>query len=199
MNGIQFRFIDTAGLRKTKDIIENEGIKRTIKLASKSQIILYVLDATDKEVNKYEIRDFLVENNLPEENVIIVINKFDISGPIQNTVQELTKEYPESVICPISALNNIGTDVLETHLVDHVNELLPENQDVVVTNLRHYEILIKALEAAKRAKEGIESHIPSDLVANDIRETIHYLGEITGEISTDEILGNIFKNFCIGK
>ncbi|MCG8702264.1 MAG: tRNA uridine-5-carboxymethylaminomethyl(34) synthesis GTPase MnmE [Bacteroidales bacterium] len=199
LEGIQFRFIDTAGLRETADEIENEGIKRAIARVKQAQLVLYVLDISDSNLQSEEVHAFIKQHHIDTSQVVLIINKSDKVEDANDKISKLVSTMKDISYCSISALNKSGIDSLENLLISKVNQLIPEEQDVVVSNLRHFEALVQALESAQRAVDGIETGLSSDLIAMDIRQIIHHIGEITGEITTDEILGNIFKNFCIGK
>lgn len=197
MDGVSFRFIDTAGIRETEDTIENLGIERTYDRISKSSIVLLLVDATEP-VADIEKAIHTVKNKIGDGNkkLIVVINKIDRIDKgidIQNLLDE------KDVLLKISAKTGTNVDQLVSELLSIVNLEAMNQNEVIVTNARHYEALEKASVSLQRAIEGVNSGISGDFLAQDIRETLHYLGEITGEITTDEVLGNIFKNFCIGK
>jgi tRNA modification GTPase len=201
INGVEYRFIDTAGLRETTDIIENLGIRKTHEKMLQASVILMIDELKDDPdaINKRadNIREAVSGSG---KILIIIINKTD-TGNIEE-IGELRKkvrvEKGESVIF-ISAQEKTGLDELRDLLGKAVNTGKLYEEGVIITNIRHYEALLHVSESLKRVTEGLSSGIPDDLIALDIRQAIHYLGEITGEITTDEILGNIFKNFCIGK
>jgi tRNA modification GTPase len=197
LSGVIFRFIDTAGLRHTEDAIESLGIERTYKSIKKSQIILFLADAnaTATEINK---RLDEIRKRVNSQKLIVLLNKADtVKLPVLEKLSQSIKLQKNELFFYISAKNRLNIDMLEAKLVELSG--ISNIEGVIVTNLRHYEALVKAGEAIQRAGEGLKNKIPSDLLAQDIRECMHYLGEITGQISTDEILGYIFKNFCIGK
>ena len=189
IGGITFRFIDTAGIRKTQSKLERMGIERSIQAAEKAQIIL-----------------LLTESNVPfpdidfrEDQIVLkVINKCDLSLPSSSY---LYHRQPEGRLFHISAANSDGLDLLRHALVQEAS--LPTNLDSshsVVTNVRHYNALNQALESLRRAKQAFADQTPTDLVAEDLRQCLHHLGEITGsEITSEDILQNIFANFCVGK
>jgi len=198
---IVFRFIDTAGIRETADIIENLGISRTYQKIQQSSIILLMTDAREEIATIVE--SFLeirkqVENQ--GKQLILVINKTDmIPLSILVKISEFLVLEKNEHIIEISVRKDINIDLLEKILLtaSFIGKL--DNDAVIISNIRHFEALNHALENLNRVKEGISINIPSDLLAQDLRQAIHYIGEITGEITTDEVLGNIFKNFCIGK
>lgn len=203
LNGFQFRFIDTAGLRHTTDVIETEGIQRTINKYKQASVVIILTDSRDDLVEIIKTFSFLREegNELKKKVLIFALNKMDTLSEqvLKQTIIKYAYEWGDIAhIIPISAKYGTGIEQLEELLVKHATNK-PSQAEVVVTNVRHFEALKLASGALERVMEGLKTSLPSDLLAQDIRETMHYLGEITGEITTDEILGNIFKNFCIGK
>lgn len=198
IQGLTFRLIDTAGIRDTHDEIESLGIERTFKKIEQANIVLWVADC--ETINEHI--EELSQKILPvvgDRKLILIFNKVDIISAERKAEKEklLLNKIPERVF--ISAKYEQGTNQLEDLLVKTAN--IPEisEQDIIVTNVRHYEALQNALVAIKRVSEGLELKISGDFLSQDIRECMYYLGEITGQISTDEILGNIFSKFCIGK
>lgn len=201
LEGIQFRFIDTAGIRKTDDVIENLGINKTIEKIGKAVIIILVADIADGVDNIFnilgEIRERIKDS---DKELILALNKVDKAndGDIGNIKKLLSVGPGESMIF-ISAKNGEGVDKLEESLVTSASRFIGSTDNVIVTNARHYEALINVNDSLKRVLQGLSDGLPEDLIAIDLRQAIHYYGTITGEISSDEVLGNIFKNFCIGK
>jgi tRNA modification GTPase len=204
IEGISFRFIDTAGIRETTDSIENLGIERTFNRIDNASVVLLMADATEStdnillNLNKLEhrIRD-------TDKKLLVLINKTDLVplneiNEMINAILSKTSIQNEQIL-KISAKHGENVDLLIKLLVKTINISKLNGENVIVSNIRHFEALQSASEALNRAAESMENDLPSDLLAQDIREVLHYLGEITGEISNDEILGNIFKNFCIGK
>ncbi|MDR0537702.1 MAG: tRNA uridine-5-carboxymethylaminomethyl(34) synthesis GTPase MnmE [Tannerellaceae bacterium] len=193
ISGLAFRFIDTAGLRNSSDEIENIGIRRAIAKVEQASIILLVLDST--AATSY-LSDML-PSNIADKKIIKVFNKTDLLGD----GEELRDPLPnlESVSISISARENQNVDRLKHLLVEVAAMPQIHPEDLVVTNARHYEALTQALSAIRRVNEGLSSQLSADFISQDIRECAHYIGEITGRITTDEILGNIFSRFCIGK
>ena len=191
INGMIFRFIDTAGIRQTTDFIEAEGEQRALQIADKADMILLVVDVekTSKEEIDYQLQELQKSDN----QVIVVINKMD-RFPYAK-VENYT-DHP--LVLPISAKNNMNIEALKSLLVDCVGVKDP-SQEVIISNIRHYDALNKALEDLHRVKDGLGTQIPGDLIAMDIRQAMHHVGTITGEISADDLLGNIFSRFCIGK
>ncbi len=204
LGGMTFRFIDTAGIRETTDKVEIMGIKRTMEKIRQARIILLMAEATDTpEHIDHLVFELRKKKEFEGKKLILILNKIDLSRKENMTEASGKIVFPslnkDDSVLEISAKTQHGLEDLKEMLVSTVQEGRPGENDLVVTNLRHYEALKNAHEAVIRASEGLENMLPGDLLAMDIREVLHYLGEITGEITTDEILGNIFKNFCIGK
>jgi tRNA modification GTPase len=199
LKGVTFRFIDTAGIRNTEDIIENLGIERTYDKIKKASIVLLLIDA-EKDINILNESIAELSKKIDNENqkFIVVINKIDKISNLNNLISTLSCRSADLVI-PISAKNNKNTEMLIEELVSTVDIDLLNQSDIIVTNIRHYEALCSAKESVTRVVDGLQMHISGDFLSQDIREVLHHLGSITGDISTDEVLGNIFKNFCIGK
>jgi tRNA modification GTPase len=198
INGITFRFIDTAGIRDTKDKVENLGIERTYQKIRQAAIILWIVDCTQLSEHIEWLTD-KITRHAEDKKVILVFNKIDkIAEEEREVLEQLFQQFDGERIY-ISAKDRINTEGLQNALV--MAAQLPEIRpgDVVVNNIRHYEALQNALTAIRRVIEGLEAGITGDFLSQDIRECMHYLGEITGTISNDEILGNIFGKFCIGK
>ena len=202
IGGTMFRFIDTAGIRKTDDTIESMGIERTFKKLDEARLVLWVIDANSDFADIEELGNRILEL-VNEKTLIAIVNKIDTLDTdrrkdIESFMTGLIGE--KGTTAYISAKNGVGTDTLERILTKSL--VLADTDDanqVIVTNARHYEALLHASEAITRAIDGLSAGISGDFVSQDIRECMHYLGEITGEISTDEILGSIFSRFCIGK
>ena len=197
LQGITFRFIDTAGIRDTHDTIESMGIARSFQKMEQANIILWVVDSTQSQA-QMEALSHRIFPLCQEKCLIILLNKADRTpdAALPHTIIL----PPHTIVLPISAKEKTGITRLQSLLVEAA--ALPEinTGDVVVTNLRHYEALTRALKDIRRVQDGLHTHLPNDLVSQDLRECLFHLAEITGgEITTDEVLGNIFKNFCIGK
>lgn len=198
LRGIDFRFIDTAGIRKTTDTIESMGIERTFKKIEQASIVLWILDATSLSEHMEWLTDKIYRKS-EGKKIILVFNKIDkITMEEREVLDQLFANYNGERIY-ISAKNRENTHLLEDALI-HASQL-PEIHpgDMIVSNLRHFEALQKALWSIQRVSEGLESGLSSDFLSQDIRECMFHLGSITGQISNDEILGNIFSKFCIGK
>jgi len=201
LGGITFRFIDTAGLRHTKDTIESIGVERAYTKISQARIILLIVDAqiTIDEVllSVEEVRTKLTD----DQRLIILLNKEDKTDKehLNQILSTLKKNYPSIFALTISAKGGHNIDQLTNTLINIGLHGQPETDEVIITNVRHYESLLKIKENLEESIAGLKSNLSSDLLAIDIRQAIHYMGEITGEITTDDILGHIFSKFCIGK
>ena len=192
IDGINFRFTDTAGLRETEDIIESKGIEKTKEKINNARILIYLFDSNDTTFN--EISSDIESFKREDLSVLLVRNKVDLKNTNQNLINQLEKFE----IIEISANNIDSVSSLKKRLVNEINILNPYT-DTVISNSRHYEALMKALKTIKEVNMGLKSDISGDLLSVDIRKSIEHLAEITGEITNDDVLGNIFANFCIGK
>ena len=208
IDGILFRFIDTAGLRETSETVEKIGIERTFRKISEASIVLGMVDLTrDSETTSETIREIISKVDFHTQKLMILLNKTDISGlnnnvSIKNIIaSELENKGITSniTIIPISAKTGVGISELRADLASSQRNLLAESDTTLVTNQRHLQALSDARTSLLRVRSGLASGLPTDLAAQDIREAIYHIGSIVGEISTDEVLGNIFANFCIGK
>ncbi len=196
--GITFRFIDTAGIRETSDTIESLGIERTFNKLKQASIILWVIDLTSSS-ELIESVAKVITPHLKEKKTILVFNKSDLFSAADLEIEQNLLKEVEADRIHISAKKKENTEQLKQLLIKAASIPDISQNDVIVTNVRHYEALIKAQSAIHRVLEGLEDNISGDFLSQDIRECMHYLGEITGHISNDEILGNIFERFCIGK
>ena len=216
IDGILFRFIDTAGLRETTEVVEQIGIQRTFKKIGEASIVLGMIDLTrDFESTCETIRSIVDKVDFTSQKLVFLLNKTDISevnknvtienyivSYIDSKLVELNNNYNdkgEVKIIPISAKTGAGLSDLRSYLAFSQRDLLGDSDTTLVTNQRHAQALSDARTSLLRVREGLASGLPTDLAAQDIREAIYHLGSIVGEISTDEVLGNIFANFCIGK
>jgi tRNA modification GTPase len=201
IDGIEYRFIDTAGLHETSDIIENMGIKKTYEKIDQASVILMVDEISD-DADSINCRVLAIRNMIKEsgKRLLIIINKSDLGSTDRQTElsEKIIKQESDELLF-ISAKEKYGLEELRFRLCDPIMKERLSSDDVIITNIRHYEAMSKVSESLERVLNGITDQVPTDLIAIDIRQAIHYLGEITGLITTDEILGNIFKNFCIGK
>ena len=213
IGGIGFRFIDTAGIRETQDVVESIGIKKTFEKMEAAQVVVYLV-AGDWLLEAGKADDFATEfgkikNQFPLKPIIIVINKsdrlsyhdkFQLTDKLTGIVGlPATSHQPPTTFVLLSAKEKTGIDALKDQLLSFVNTGALRNNETIVTNTRHYDSLLKALEEIQKVKHGLASNLSGDLMAIDIRQALYHFGEITGQVSNDELLGNIFANFCIGK
>ncbi|MDA9362467.1 tRNA uridine-5-carboxymethylaminomethyl(34) synthesis GTPase MnmE [Flavobacteriaceae bacterium] len=192
IDGINFRFTDTAGLRETKDVIESKGIEKTKEKINNAKILIYLFDSND--TNFKEISSDIQSFKREDLSILLVRNKVDLKNSNHNLINELENFE----IIEISANNAESVTLLKKRLINEINILNPYT-DTVISNSRHYEALMNALKAIEEVNNGLKSDISGDLLSVDIRKSIEHLAEITGEITNDDVLGNIFANFCIGK
>jgi len=197
LNGVSFRFIDTAGIRETTDTIESLGIEKTFQKLDQASIVLLLVDAS--EISREQLLTDIqkIKDRIEGKNkrLIIVANKVD-KADAKATVETKFEGIENTIFISAKAKENIKT--IETRLFDFVQSGALNN-DVVVTNARHYEALTKANESLAKVLEGLDNNITGDFLAMDIRQALHQLGLITGDITTDDLLDNIFSKFCIGK
>lgn len=198
LSGITFRFIDTAGIRETSDAIESLGIERTFQKLEQAAIVLWVIDLTTPTEQIEELAQRIIPK-AEGKHTLLVFNKTDLLSQDELSVKQNILHNKTAQRLYISAKQETNTGQLQAELLKAAS--LPDfnSNDVIVTNVRHFEALTNACDAINRAIQGLNDGISGDFLSQDIRECIHYLGEITGEISNDEILGNIFGRFCIGK
>jgi len=214
--GVLFRFIDTAGIRETSEIVEQIGIERTFRKISEASIVLGMIDLTrDDQENFTMIRDIIEKVDISSQVLIFLLNKSDVSLDNKNVslknfivslidnsiVKTSNKRCTDNKvnILTISAKTGQGIDEVRHILAESQKNLIGNTEETLVTNQRHAQALAEARTSLLRVREGLASALPTDLAAQDIREAIYHIGSIVGEISTDEVLGNIFRNFCIGK
>lgn len=201
IGGIGFRFIDTAGIRETVDVVESIGIKKTFEKIEQAQVVIFLFDGLKFQVSglDYIVEIEKVKNKHPQKPILIVINKMDLldESELKRISQKL--ETLNLKLLKISAKQNIGIEELKNELLSFVNTGALRNNETIVTNTRHYDSLLKALDEVTKVKYGLETNLSSDLMALDIREALYHFGMITGQVTNDELLGNIFANFCIGK
>ncbi len=197
IGGIGFRFIDTAGIRETSDVVESIGIKKTFEKIEQSQVTVYLFDSEKgiSNLNTIQIEIEKIKNKYPQKPLLIIANKVD--KLTDNQLAEL-EQHIEGVIL-LSAKTGFGVEQLTDLLLELINTGALRNNETIVTNTRHYDALLKAFEEIQKVKYGLENGLSGDLMAIDIRQALYHFGEITGEITNDDLLGNIFANFCIGK
>lgn len=226
IDGQIFRFIDTAGIRDTNEKIEIIGIERTYQKLKQASIVIMVLDATRPEYFAESLKNLSARLNKRKQKLVIILNKSekittdqedftpiydlkpntlkDITGKLGEQVRSIAENCQKEGISPIailpaSAKQELGINALKELLSNTQKEIKVDENAVLVTNIRHYEALREAQLALDRVEDGLKDNLPTDLVTQDIREVLYHIGEIVGEINTDEILGNIFSRFCIGK
>jgi len=197
IDGIGFRFIDTAGIRETKDVVESIGIQKTFEKIEQAQVVILLFsdEVFKTEHNRLKIEIEKIKNKFPLKPLIIVANKID---KLDDDELNILKSIFESIHL-LSAKSGIGVEELKSKLIGFVNTGALKNNETIVTNTRHYDSLLKAFEEISKVKSGLETNLSGDLLAIDIRQALYHFGEITGEITSDDLLGNIFANFCIGK
>lgn len=203
IDGTLFRFIDTAGLRETSDEVEKIGISRSYKKMNEASIVLALLDVTaSEEENEYSISDIVSNLDVKSQKLIVLLNKVDVLGnninvslinnSVSNPNEKVVKLY-------ISAKTGFGLDELRKLLSDSQKSATLDSDQTIVTNLRHYQALMEASESLENVKRSLAAGQTPDLLSEDLRQALHHLGTILGEVTTDEVLGNIFEHFCIGK
>lgn len=200
IGGVTFRFIDTAGIRETHDTIESLGIERTFQKLDQAAIVLWVIEAELAQKQMEQLAEQIIPR-AEEKQLILVLNKADLLSEAkkQQLEQLIKSSYSELPYLFISAKEKLGIATLEQQLIEAANLPSVSQNDVIVTNTRHFEALSRALEAIHRVQEGLDMEISGDFLSQDIRECIFHLNDIAGEVTNDMVLQNIFKNFCIGK
>lgn len=201
IGGITFRFIDTAGIRETSDTIESLGIERTFQKLDQAEIVLWMIDSADA-ISQLTLLSDKILPRCEHKQLILVFNKVELINETQKN--ELTSQLSEHVGSEIesifiSAKQRLHTDELQQRLVAAAHLPTVTQNDVIVTNVRHYEALTRALDAIHRVQEGLDANISGDFLSQDIRECIFHLSDIAGEVTNDMVLQNIFAHFCIGK
>ncbi|WP_292949321.1 tRNA uridine-5-carboxymethylaminomethyl(34) synthesis GTPase MnmE [Olleya sp. UBA1516] len=197
IDGIGFRFIDTAGIRETKDVVESIGIKKTFEKMEQAQVVVLLFSAEEfkTESKRLKVEIEKIKNRFPLKPLLIIANKVDTLN--SEELDRLKLQFENVHL--LSAKSGIGVEELKEKLIGFVNTGALRNNETIVTNTRHYDSLLKAFEEIQKVKYGLESGLSGDLLAIDIRQALYHFGEITGEITSDDLLGNIFANFCIGK
>lgn len=202
IGGIGFRFIDTAGIRDTKDVVESIGIKKTFEKIEQAQVVVYLcpLNTNGGITTETLLEIEKVKNKYPLKSLVIVVNKIDLlSEEDKANLSVALSSVENSHYVLLSAKTGEGVEELKSKLLEFVNTGVLRNNETIVTNTRHYDALLKALEAIEKVQLGMNDGLSGDLMAIDLKEALYHLGEITGQVSNDELLGNIFANFCIGK
>lgn len=201
IGGIGFRFIDTAGIRETNDYVESIGIQKTFEKIEQAQVVLFLFDGLKFKVSGFNYITEIekVKNKYPLKPILVVVNKIDLLAENEMVSINNQLETLNLKLLKISAKNKEGIEDLKHQLLSFVNTGALRNNETIITNTRHYDSLLKALEEIQKVKFGLETNLSSDLMALDIREALYQFGLITGQVTNDELLGNIFANFCIGK
>ena len=195
IEGLSFRFIDTAGIRDTKDSIETIGIEKTFEKINQAKVVLYLFDVATTSFEKVSADLKNLEEHIKGKQLIVVANKMD-----QGDVPQIKANFGDiKNLLFISAKQKENIHHLKTLLIDNVKKGILSNDDIIVSNSRHFEALSKALSHIVLVQDGLEVGVSGDLLAMDIRQSLYHLGEITGEITTDDLLDSIFRDFCIGK
>lgn len=197
IEGMAFRFIDTAGLRDSQDVIETAGIERTYEKIRQAHIILYLFDVSQTSLEEISetIRDFRMRVGEEDKHLVLIANKIDLMEEIPHHFRNLVDL--ETIFVSAKRKENIA--MITASLVQTMRTEPSRHQEVLVANSRHYEALSKTATSIEAIEEGVRSEIPGDLLSIDLRTALHHLGSITGEVTSDEILGEIFGKFCIGK
>lgn len=196
IGGITFRFIDTAGIRETSDTIESLGIERTFQKLDQAEIVLWMIDATNAQAQITQLAGQLLPR-CERKQLILVYNKADLVDNIQNSIPDNFPDNVQSIT--LSAKKREHIEELQRMLITSAHLPTITQNDVIVTNVRHYEALNNALEAIHRVQEGLTNNISGDFISQDIRDCIFHLSDIAGEVTNDMVLQNIFQHFCIGK
>ncbi len=196
IDGMEFRLVDTAGIRTTDDTIEALGIERSLKALRQARIAIAVIDTTTHPDDTGQILRRVEQEKSDDTLIVVALNKCDsgTAAPHRLAVQSMT---PNARIIELSALHGSGVDTLRQQLLELADR--PALNDIVVSNARHYEALTLAMESITHVIDGLSADLSGVLIAEDLRQTLHHLGEITGDITTPEILSTIFSRFCIGK
>lgn len=209
IGGIGFRFIDTAGIRDTADVVEGLGIKKTFEKIEQAQVVIYLFESDvisrDSEKSHNLILELeKIKNKYPQKPLVIVANKVDKLSKgevdkVKKALLAMSNNNETSHTLLLSSKLGIGVEKLQNTLLSFVNTGALRNNETIVTNSRHYDALLRAFEEINKVRQGLEAGLSGDLLAIDIRQALYHFGEITGQVTNDELLGNIFANFCIGK
>lgn len=190
INGVVFRFIDTAGIRETADVIEAKGVERSLEKMRQAKLIIYMVDAQEEQATVLTQLEDLAKQEIP---YLFIVNKVELLSETQKAF------YLANGALLISAKAKVGMDILEQALLEKVNLSNVNTSETLVTNIRHVEALKQTQNSLNNVLGNIDNPITSDFLAMDIKQALHYLGEITGTVTTDDLLENIFTKFCIGK
>ena len=193
IKGVSYRFIDTAGIRQTTDVVESIGIQKTFENIEKAQLVLHLIDASNIDLIGNEINQ--LKEKYPFKKILTIINKSDLLS--ESKISEIKNQKAELIF--LSAKQKTGISELTNILTQLANKGALSNNETIVSNSRHFEALNNAYNSIKEVQKGLDLNISTDLFSIDIRQALFHLGEITGEVTTEDLLGNIFANFCIGK
>ncbi len=202
IDGVAYRFIDTAGIRNTTDEIESIGIQKTFEKIEQAQLVVYLFDLEKIKNNQTKLENSIseiqkIKEKHPNKQLLLIANKVDLVD--KEIITKTTNAFEKTPLIFLSAKEKTGISDLTTTLTQLANKGALSNNETIVSNSRHFEALNNALNAIKEVQKGIDEGISTDLFSIDIRQALFHLGEITGEVTTEDLLGNIFANFCIGK
>ncbi|WP_456422944.1 tRNA uridine-5-carboxymethylaminomethyl(34) synthesis GTPase MnmE [Lutibacter sp.] len=202
IEGVAYRFIDTAGIRATKDLIESIGIKKTFEKIEQAQLVIYLFDLEKIKNNKLTLEKCILEitkikDKFPAKQLLIIANKVDLVD--DKIIDKTTIAFKNTPLIFLSAKEKKGISKLTSTLTQLANKGALSNNETIVSNSRHFEALNNAFNSIKEVQKAVNNNVSTDLFAIDIRQALFHLGEITGEVTTEDLLGNIFANFCIGK
>jgi len=194
IKGVSYRFVDTAGLRETTDIVENLGIERSFKKAGEASVVLYLLDERNSNAAETlnELNAFKNSYIKAQQEFIVVVNKLDVNNNSFDFLSDFNPVF-------ISAKSQVNLDLLMERIAAVSAQFSEQQNEVLISNVRHFEALNHAYEDLMRVQEGMNQQIPTDLIAMDIRQVVSHIGSITGAVDVEEVLGSIFSKFCIGK
>jgi tRNA modification GTPase len=195
IDGVLFRFIDTAGIRTTSDVIEQIGVNKAFEVIKKSAIVVYLFDGHEISSGDLKLELELLKPHIGNSQLVVVANKIDVEG--EETLRKEFFEYPEMIF--ISAKEHKNIELLKQKLVSLFDTRTVDATDTIVTNARHANSLSRAFEALQKVKQGLDQQVVGDLLALDIRYALEELGSITGEVTNEDLLDSIFTRFCIGK
>lgn len=205
LDGVRYRFIDTAGIRETTDHVENIGIQRTFEKSASAKLIVYLFDASIIRKTGEAKAEYLlsliakefekVRKRFPDKKILMIGNKTDLLS--DDELKAVSRKFDDAIL--ISAADNENIDTLIGQFTNLVNTGILDQDQTIVSNSRHYDALSKALAAIEQVQDGVNNNLSSDLLSIDLKEALYHLGLITGTVTSDELLGNIFANFCIGK
>lgn len=198
INGTLYRFIDTAGIRETSETIEKIGIERTFRKISEANIILGMLDLTKSYENVCKSADLIISKIDPKKQTLLLVgNKRDLA--VSFPISKLKESYQNIPFAFISAKETTDIDALKSLIINHSSIHKVTSNEALVTNARHYEALVHAAENLRQVKDSMDMNLSADLLAEDLKQGLYHLGSITGEVTNNEVLGNIFGRFCVGK